>query len=51
MDEGLHWSVPDPLALGDPEAFELTAEILARRVQDLSSRVLPIRDTEVTGTS
>jgi protein-tyrosine-phosphatase len=51
MDEGLHWSVPDPLALDDPEAFELTAEILARRVQDLSSRVLPIRDTEVIGTS
>lgn len=32
----LHWSVPDPVAIGTPEAFEAAYDEIARRVEDLA---------------
>jgi ArsR family transcriptional regulator, arsenate/arsenite/antimonite-responsive transcriptional repressor / arsenate reductase (thioredoxin) len=37
---GVHWSVPDPVRHGTPEAFEQAFEDIARRVSDLAPRVL-----------
>ena len=36
---GIHWSVPDPVRRGTPEAFEQAFEDLSRRVGDLAPRV------------
>jgi protein-tyrosine-phosphatase/DNA-binding HxlR family transcriptional regulator len=35
----LHWSVPDPVAMGTPAAFEAAFDQIAERVEDLSARV------------
>lgn len=35
----LHWSVPDPVRAGTPEAFDAALEQLARRVSDLAPRL------------
>lgn len=35
----LHWSIPDPVAVGSPAAFEAAFSQIAQRVQDLSSRI------------
>jgi ArsR family transcriptional regulator, arsenate/arsenite/antimonite-responsive transcriptional repressor / arsenate reductase (thioredoxin) len=35
----LHWSVPDPVAAGDPAAFDATLDELTRRVADLAPRL------------
>uniref|UniRef100_UPI003899B547 arsenate reductase/protein-tyrosine-phosphatase family protein n=1 Tax=Pigmentiphaga litoralis TaxID=516702 RepID=UPI003899B547 len=35
----LHWSVPDPVAVGTPAAFEAAFSQIAERVKDLSARV------------
>ncbi|WP_369045867.1 ArsR family transcriptional regulator [Sinomonas sp. P10A9] len=35
----LHWSIPDPVAVGTPAAFEAAFSQIAERVQDLSARV------------
>jgi protein-tyrosine-phosphatase len=35
----LHWSIPDPVAIGNPAAFEAAFSQIAQRVQDLSSRI------------
>ena len=35
----IHWSVPDPVRRGTPEAFEQAFEDLSRRVGDLAPRV------------
>ncbi|WP_373091853.1 helix-turn-helix domain-containing protein [Paenarthrobacter aurescens] len=36
---GIHWSVPDPVRLGNPEAFEDAFADLSRRVHDLAPRL------------
>ena len=38
-DSGLHWSIPDPVAIGTRAAFEEAVELLAERVEDLAPRV------------
>jgi protein-tyrosine-phosphatase len=38
--DALHWSVPDPVRAGDPQAFELAFDELARRVNGLVPRVV-----------
>jgi protein-tyrosine-phosphatase len=38
----LHWSVPDPVAVGGDAAFDSALDELARRVDDLAPRVTPI---------
>ncbi|GAB3270364.1 helix-turn-helix domain-containing protein [Sinomonas notoginsengisoli] len=35
----LHWSIPDPVAVGSPAAFEAAFSQIAQRVQDLSSHI------------
>jgi protein-tyrosine-phosphatase/DNA-binding HxlR family transcriptional regulator len=35
----LHWSVPDPVAVGTPAAFEAAFSQIAERVADLSARI------------
>jgi protein-tyrosine-phosphatase/DNA-binding HxlR family transcriptional regulator len=35
----LHWSVPDPVSVGTPAAFEAAFSEIAERVKDLSERV------------
>lgn len=37
----LHWSIRDPVALGDPAAFETALGELTRRVADLAPRLVP----------
>ena len=37
---GVHWSVPDPVRVGTPAAFELAFTDLSRRVGDLAPRIL-----------
>ncbi|WP_370325178.1 helix-turn-helix domain-containing protein [Euzebya sp.] len=36
----LHWSVPDPVAAGDAEAFEAAFDVLDRRISQLAPRVV-----------
>lgn len=36
-----HWSVPDPVRVGDDDAFEATVTELERRVADLAPRLTP----------
>ncbi|MGN6502384.1 MAG: ArsR family transcriptional regulator, partial [Pseudolysinimonas sp.] len=38
--DALHWSVPDPVRVGDPAAFEAAFADLARRVGELAPRVV-----------
>lgn len=38
----LHWSVPDPLLAGTPDAFDLAFEDLERRVGELAPRLTPL---------
>jgi len=38
-DNGLHWSIPDPVAVGTRDAFEEAVELLAERVEDLAPRI------------
>lgn len=38
-DGGLHWSIPDPVAVGTREAFEAAFELLAERVDELAPRI------------
>lgn len=38
----LHWSVPDPLLAGTPDAFDRAFEDLDRRVGDLAPRLSPL---------
>lgn len=35
----LHWSLPDPAALGDERAFEKTADVLGARIEGLSAAI------------
>lgn len=35
----LHWSIPDPVAIGSPAAFEAAFSQIAQRVKDLSTRI------------
>jgi protein-tyrosine-phosphatase/DNA-binding transcriptional ArsR family regulator len=37
--DGLHWSVPDPVAAGTRAAFEDAYELLSQRVEDLAPRI------------
>ncbi|MCL2794990.1 MAG: helix-turn-helix domain-containing protein [Microbacteriaceae bacterium] len=37
--EGLHWSVPDPVPEGTPDAFEHAYKLLAERIDELAPRV------------
>lgn len=37
---GVHWSVPDPVRVGTPQAFEDAYEDISRRVGDLAPRLL-----------
>ncbi|BCT75159.1 putative regulatory protein, ArsR family [Sinomonas cyclohexanicum] len=39
VSDRLHWSVPDPVAIGTPAAFEAAFSELSERVRDLSGRV------------
>lgn len=36
----VHWSIPDPVRVGTPAAFEDTYELLAHRVADLAPRLV-----------
>lgn len=36
---GIHWSVPDPLRLGTPAAFDKAFDDIAHRINDLAPRV------------
>ena len=36
---GLHWSIPDPVAVGTRHAFEEAFELLSERVEELAPRV------------
>lgn len=36
---GLHWSIPDPVAVGTSAAFDATLSLLHRRVVDLAPRL------------
>lgn len=38
--DALHWSVPDPVRVATPAAFEAAFDELARRVDDLAPRVV-----------
>ena len=38
-DADLHWSVPDPVPVGDDAAFDAAFDEIARRVDDLAPRV------------
>ena len=35
----IHWSLPDPAALGDEQAFEETADVLRQRIKGLSAAI------------
>jgi protein-tyrosine-phosphatase len=35
-EDWLHWSIPDPLAVGTPEAFDETVHELRERIHALS---------------
>ena len=35
----IHWSLPDPAALGEERAFEETADELRRRIKGLSAAI------------
>ncbi|WP_258803198.1 ArsR family transcriptional regulator [Pseudarthrobacter sp. NS4] len=37
--KGVHWSIPDPVRLGTPEAFDDAFEHLAHRIRDLAPRL------------
>lgn len=51
----LHWSIPDPVPDGGPEAFDRAIDELARRVDALAPRVIPsgqsVRDETLTASS
>ena len=38
--DAVHWSIPDPVRLGTPDAFEHAYEDISRRVNDLAPRLL-----------
>ena len=40
-DEWLHWSIPDPVAIGTAAAFDATIDELRRRVQALGGEASP----------
>ncbi|MFE2756642.1 helix-turn-helix domain-containing protein [Actinosynnema sp. NPDC059335] len=42
-DDRLHWSVPDPAAVGTPDAFDAAYRDLADRVDRLAAAVHPLR--------
>lgn len=37
--KGIHWSIPDPVRVGTPEAFQSAYENLSRRIGELAQRV------------
>ncbi|WP_418607523.1 hypothetical protein [Georgenia sp. SUBG003] len=44
----VHWSIPDPVPTGTPEAFDRTVEEIGRRVDNLAPRLsLPTSPTSV----
>ena len=38
----LHWSVPDPIRVGTPEAFDAAYDELSQRVSDLAPHLVPL---------
>lgn len=44
-DRVLHWSVPDPVAVGDADAFDAAYDDLAARVAHLAPRVIALKET------
>ncbi|MGE3193301.1 MAG: helix-turn-helix domain-containing protein [Microbacteriaceae bacterium] len=38
--DAVHWSIPDPVRVGEPAAFEAAFDELSRRVGDLAARVV-----------
>jgi len=38
----LHWSVPDPIRVGTPEAFDAAYDELSQRVSDLAPHLFPL---------
>lgn len=41
----LHWSIPDPVAADDPDAFDRAAEVLDQRISALSASTLISKET------
>ena len=37
--KGIHWSIPDPVRVGTPEAFQSAYDNLSRRIDQLAQRV------------